>query len=463
MRAISIAEVLTAVNGQLLGDFRQVEAQITSVETDSRKVGPDSLFIPLVGDRFDGHAFLRQALESGAAACLTAKEPDSLVPGKCYIKVESTLKALGDLARYYKEQFPIPFIAVTGSVGKTTTKDMVSAVLGEKFNVLKTEGNFNNDIGLPLTLLRLEESHQIAVVEMGMNHFGEIDYLASILHPDVAVITNIGDAHIENMGSREGTLKAKSEVFAHMSENGFAVLNGDDELLSTLRGTLPCPAVWVGGNNGLEYRALSVETDGEQYVHCDIATPQGEYPVDIPALGGHMIYPMLTAVAIGEHFGMTREEIARGVLRFAPTKMRMNILTRGNGITILDDAYNANPQSMRAAAEVLAKTKSAKKVAVLGDMFELGPLAPTLHAGVGESLAACGIDALVAVGENAEHMARAAEAAGLGEVYWRPTKKEALTVLEQIVSPDTTFLVKASRGMEFEELVAYLKSVTTEP
>ena len=463
MEPISISEILEAVNGRLLGGFSDTGLTLTHVETDSRSITEGSLFVPLVGERFDGHAFINQALESGAAACFTARERDTYLPGKCYIKVDSTQKALRDLARHYKKKFDIPFIGITGSVGKTTTKDMVAAVLGQKFRVLKTEGNFNNEIGLPLTLLRLNREHEICVLEMGMNHFGEIDYLGAIVEPQVAVITNIGDAHIENLGSRENILKAKSEIFAHLPADGFVVLNGDDELLPTLRGKLPFQTVWVGGNPGLEYRALSVESDGERYVHCDVAAPNGEFAVDIPALGGHMIYPMLTAAAVGAHFGMTNEEIAAGVLRFAPTKMRMNIIPRGDGITILNDAYNANPQSMRAAVEVLTKTKSAYKIAVLGDMFELGPLAPTLHAGVGDYLGKSGVNCLVAVGEWSEHMARAAEAAGTPEVYWRPTKKEALTVLEQVVRPDTTVLVKASRGMQFEEIVAFLKTITKEP
>lgn len=463
MEPISISEILEAVNGTLLGEFQDTGMTLTHVETDSRSITEGSLFVPLVGERFDGHAFINQALEAGAAACFTARERESYLPGKCYIKVDSTQKALRDLARHYKKKFSIPFIGITGSVGKTTTKDMVAAVLGEKYRVLKTEGNFNNEIGLPLTLLRLNHEHEICVLEMGMNHFGEIDYLGAIVEPQVAIITNIGDAHIENLGSRENILKAKCEIFAHMPADGFVVLNGDDELLSTLRGTLPYETVWVGGNPGLEYRALSVESDGERYVHCDVASPHGEFAVDIPALGGHMIYPMLTAAAVGAHFGMSNEEIVKGVLRFAPTKMRMNILSRGDSITILNDTYNANPQSMRAAVEVLSKTKSAYKVAVLGDMFELGPLAPALHAGVGDYLGKSGIDCLVAVGEHSEHMAKAAEEAGVPEVYWRPTKKEALTVLEQIVRPDTTVLVKASRGMQFEEIVAFLKTITKEP
>ena len=464
MEPITIREIVAAVDGKLLGEFTALDQTVTHVFTDSRKPDPGALFIPLVGDRFDGHAFINEALEGGAAGCFTQRERESYLPGKFYIKVNSTQKALRDLARWYKKKFPIPFVAITGSVGKTTTKDMVAAVLGERFKVLKTEGNFNNEVGLPLTLLRLNGTHEICVVEMGMNHFGEIEYLSAIVEPDVAVITNIGDSHIENLGSRENILEAKCEIFSHMDpEKSFVILNGDDPLLAGLRPTLPFETVMVGTAEGLEYRATDVSADGEKSVCCHVTTPTTDFAAQIPALGNHMLYPTLTATAVAEHFGMTGEEIARGILRFAPTKMRMNILKRGAGITILNDTYNANPQSMRAAVEVLAKTGSGYKIAVLGDMFELGPFAPNLHAGVGAYLAKAGIDCLLAVGELAEHIYKAAQEAHVADAFWCRTKEEAKPILEQLVRPNATILVKASRGMAFEELVEYLKSITAEP
>ena len=464
MEPMTIREILEAVDGKLLGEFSDLDLTVKHVFTDSRNPDPGALFIPLVGERFDGHAFLNEALEGGAAGCFTQRERESYLPGKFYIKVGSTQKALRDLARHYKQKFRIPFVAVTGSVGKTTTKDMVAAVLGERFKVLKTEGNFNNEVGLPLTLLRLNSNHEICVVEMGMNHFGEIEYLSSIVEPDVAVITNIGDSHIENLGSRENILKAKCEIFSHMDpKKGYVILNGDDPLLEPLRASLPFQSVLVGAAEGLDYRATGVESDGEKSVRCHVRTPRSGFDVEIPALGNHMLYPTLTAAAGAEHFGMTGGEIARGVLRFAPTKMRMNILKRGDGITILNDAYNANPQSMRAAVEVLSKSGGDYKIAVLGDMFELGPFAPTLHAGVGAYLGKAGIDCLVAVGELARHIYDAAKDAMVPQVYWCETKEEAKPILAELVKPNSTILVKASRGMAFEELVDDLKRITKEP
>ena len=463
MEPITIRDILTAVKGRILGEFDNLDLEISRVETDSRTIHEGSLFIPLIGEQFDGHAYITAALEGGAAACFTQRDRESYLPGKCYIRVDHTQRALRDLAIWYKKKFDIPVVAVTGSVGKTTTKDMVAAVLGEHYKVLKTEGNLNTDIGTCRTLFRLDRSYQIAVLEMGMNHPGEIEVMSAIAQPDVCLITNIGDSHIENLGSRENILKAKCEIFSHAKPGCLAVLNGDDPLLRTLEGKLPGPVLWCGGAPGLDYTADHLVSDGTSNVCCEVKTPHISCRVEIPALGSHMIYPTLMAAAVGEHFGVTAEEFRRGVLHFAPTKMRMNILQRGEDITILNDTYNANPQSMRAAVEVLSKTHGSPKIAVLGDMFELGTLAPALHAGIGTYLGKAGIDCLVAVGELAKNIYDAAAAAMVPEVHYCATKEEALPVLAQVVKPHATILVKASRGMAFEELTEYLKSITQEP
>lgn len=463
MEAITLAQLLEAVGGTLLGEFQDLNATVDLVDTDSRNIRPGALFIPLVGERFDGHAYIQSALESGAAGCFTARERESYLPGKFYIKVSSTQKALRDLAIWYKGRFQIPYIAVTGSVGKTTAKDMIASVLGSKYKVLKTEGNFNNNIGLPLTLLRLDHTYEICVLEMGMDRFGEIDYLGDIVKPEAAVITNIGDAHIERLGSREGILKAKCEILPHIRKGGLLVLNGDDELLTTLRGTTPVETVFCGAAEGLEYRGEQTGGDGVSHIHCHMTTPAMCRDMKVPALGAHMIYPSLIATAIGEHFGLTPDEIEEGILQFVPTRMRMNIIHRGDGITILDDTYNANPQSMRAAISVLADAPSSWKVAVLGDMFELGPFAPALHKSVGEYVGRDNIPCLVAVGEMSAHLAQGARDAGVPEVYHCQDKGHAMQVLSQILRPDSTILVKASRGMALEELSAFLKDSTKEP
>ena len=456
MQALTLRQLLEAVNGTLLGDFDDLDAQAVQVSTDSRNITPGCLFIPLEGERFDGHSFIQAALEAGAAGCLTARERESYLPGRFYIKVRSTQRALWELARYYKKLFPIPFIAVTGSVGKTTTKDMTAAVLGARFCVHKTEGNFNNDIGVPLTLLRLEAQHEVCVVELGMDHAGEIDNLARLVEPDMALITNIGDAHIENLGSRENIFKAKCEIFPHLKRDGLAVLNGDDPLLASLEGTLAQRTVFVGEGEGLDYTARDLSSDGAGHLFCRVKTPRSQFEANIPALGSHMIYPTLMAAAVAEALGMAPDEIIRGIGAFLPTKMRMNIVRCKGDIVILNDAYNANPQSMRAAAAVLGDAQGRRKVAVVGDMKELGPGSEQFHRAVGGYFAQAGTDRLIAVGDLARFMAEGARDAGLGQADWFPTLDAARNALSREVRAGVTILVKASRSMAFEKIVDFL-------
>ena len=457
METITVGQLVQAVHGTLLGGAQDLEITVNGVDTDSRDIHPGSLFIPLVGERFDGHAYIASALAAGAAGCLTARERTDYQADKFYIQVANTQRALRDLAAWYKDRFQIPFVGITGSVGKTTAKDMIAAVLSVRYKVLKTEGNFNNNIGLPLTLLRLDHTHQVGVLEMGMDKPGEIDYLSDIVRPEVGVITNIGDAHIEKLGSRENIFKAKCELLPNIRrENGLVVLNADDPMLTTLRDKTPVQAVFCGKAEGADYRAQVTGGDGLSHIHCHITTPRMDREVKIPALGEHMIYPTLIAAAVGEHFGLTPDEIEDGIARFVPTRMRMNVIRREGDITILDDSYNANPQSMRAAISVLADSHSRWKAAILGDMFELGPYAPALHAGVGEYLGKRGIDCLVAVGKLAQNIAQGARTAGVPVVYSCPDKEAAKAVLAQVVRPDSTILVKASRGMALEELTAQL-------
>lgn len=437
------------------------EAAIDLVTTDSREVRPGCIFVAFPGEKFDGHDFAAKALEEGAEYVVLNHPVKDVPAGKCFLCPDS-YRAMMMMGANYRRQFSPKVVGVTGSVGKTTTKDMIAAVLSTRYRVLKTEGNYNNNIGLPLTLLRLDRSCEICVLEMGMDRPGEIDYLGEIVQPDVGVITNIGDAHIERLGSRENIFRAKCELLPHIRPGGLVVLNGDDPMLASLRGRTPVPAVFCGREEGLEYRARRLEGDGDSRILCQMTTPRMDRQVEIPALGEHMIYPALIAAAIGERFGLTQDQIVEGILRFVPTRMRMNILYRGDGIVILDDTYNANPQSMRAAISVLSDRRSQWSIAVLGDMFELGPFAPALHTGVGECLGKARIDCLVAVGELAEHIAQGARNSGVPLVYHCKDKAEAKPVLDQLVRPGSTILVKASRGMELEELTAYLLSITPE-
>lgn len=456
MESLTLRQLLEAVGGTLLGEYKDPDAVFTDVCTDSREIREGALFLPLEGERFDGHSFINTALEAGAVGCITARERENYLPGKFYVKVRSTQRALRDLARYYKERFPIPFVAITGSVGKTTTKDMVAAVLSTRYRVLKTEGNFNNDIGLPLTLLRLDHSHQICVVEMGMDHAGEINYLSELVEPDVGLITNVGDSHIEKLGSREAIFAAKCEIFNHLKQDGLVILNGDDPMLATLRGKLPQRTLFVGSGEGLDYTAYDLESDGATHLNCKVKTPVGQFQAEIPALGAHMVYPTLMAAAVGEHFGMGADEITQGIRAFLPTKMRMNVIRCPGDIVILNDAYNANPQSMRAAAAVLSDAKGRRRVAVVGDMKELGANSESFHRAVGGYFAQAGVDRLIAVGDLARFMAEGAQAAGLEQASYYPNLDEARDTLLRELRSGTTILVKASRSMAFEKIVDFL-------
>mgnify|MGYP002519298062 CR=1 FL=1 len=453
MQPFTVREIEAAVGG-VWWNPREGLPPVEAVSTDSRKIQRGCLFVPLAGDNFDGHRFIDAALDAGAAGCLCAKLPVDLRPDKFYIKVADTRLALKALAKTYREKFSIPFIQITGSVGKTTTKEMIAAVLSARYRVLKTPENYNNDIGTPLTLLQLTPAHQAAVIETGMNHFGEIRYLGELVQPDIAVITNIGDAHIEYLGSREGILRAKSEIFENLKLDGMAVLNGDDALLNTLRP--PFPTIRCGRSSHCGVRVTETQDHGVAGITCDVETEKNTYRLDIPAPGEHMIYSASMAVAIGEKLGLTPEEIVRGVASYEPTGSRMNLVRLTGSRTILDDCYNANPQSVTAALEILAKTECDRKIAVLGDMGELGDLTEQAHYNIGALAAMLGIDQIFAVGTKASKIAEGAEDNG-GQVQHFATKEEALASVRESFTADTAMLVKASHAMHFEWLVEQLR------
>ena len=454
MQPMTVQEITAAVHGVWCNPQKEVPV-VTGVSTDSRKVAPGCLFLPWVGERFDGHDFIDAALSAGAAGCLCARLPQTLRADKFYIKVDDTRLALRALASAYRNRFSIPVVQITGSVGKTTTKEMIAAVLGAKLRVWKTPGNFNNDIGTPLTLLGLGPEHQAAVIETGMNHFGEIAYLGEMVRPDVAVISNIGDAHIEFLGSREGILKAKCEIFTHLRPGGLAVLNGDDSLLNTVQ-----PAVHTlrcGQSEHCGVRISEIADHGVEGITCTVTTEKDIYALTIPAPGTYMAYSASIAVAVGEALGLSREEIIRGVAAYQPAGSRMRVVRLPENRVILDDCYNANPQSVTAALEVLAKTECDRRVAVLGDMGELGELTEQAHYNMGALAAMLGIDVIAAIGTKAAKIADGAAQSG-GEVLYFETKEEALDALRGQLEPGTAMLLKASHAMEFGRLVEKLQA-----
>lgn len=440
-------EICAAVGGTLLQDSG---APVTGVTTDSRAVQPGQLFIPLVGERFDGHAYISKALEGGAAGCLTAAAPETLLPGKLYIQVADTRLALKALASWYRDKFDLPVVQVTGSAGKTTTKEMIASVLSQRYNTLRTEGNFNNDIGAPLTLLRLMPEHQAAVIETGMNHFGEIRYLGEMVRPDIAVITNVGDAHIENLGNtRQGILRAKCEIFENLTPEGIAVLNGDDELLNTV--TLPQTILRCGVGDGCGVRVTDIDDRGLEGVACTVTIEGEHYRLTTSAPGRYMIYPMAMAAAIGRRLGLTGEEIAAGVAAYTTVGSRMHLIRLPGERLVIDDCYNANPQSMAEGLRMLAASPAQHRVAVLGDMGELGQLTAQAHRDMGALTRRLGLTA-VAVGEKMHALTETDP-----QAQWFATVEEAMPAIRQLFTPGTAVLVKASHAMHFERIVKELE------
>ena len=447
MTPCTAREICAAVGGTLLQDSG---APVTGVTTDSRAVQPGQLFIPLVGERFDGHAYISKALDGGAAGCLTAAAPETLLPGKLYIQVADTRLALKALASWYHDKFDLPVVQVTGSAGKTTTKEMIASVLSQRYNTLRTEGNFNNDIGAPLTLLRLMPEHQAAVIETGMNHFGEIRYLGEMVRPDIAVITNVGDAHIENLGNtRQGILRAKCEIFENLTPEGIAVLNGDDELLNTV--TLPQTILRCGVGDGCGVRVTDIDDRGLEGVACTVTIEGEHYRLTTSAPGRYMIYPMAMAAAIGRRLGLTGEEIAAGVAAYTTVGSRMHLIRLPGERLVIDDCYNANPQSMAEGLRMLAASPAQHRVAVLGDMGELGQLTAQAHRDMGALTRRLGLTA-VAVGEKMHALTETDP-----QAQWFATVEEAMPAIRQLFTPGTAVLVKASHAMHFERIVKELE------
>lgn len=447
MTPCTAREICAAVGGTLLQDSG---APVTGVTTDSRAVQPGQLFIPLVGERFDGHAYISKALDGGAAGCLTAAAPETLLPGKLYIQVADTRLALKALASWYRDKFDLPVVQVTGSAGKTTTKEMIASVLSQRYNTLRTEGNFNNDIGAPLTLLRLMPEHQAAVIETGMNHFGEIRYLGEMVRPDIAVITNVGDAHIENLGNtRQGILRAKCEIFENLTPEGVAVLNGDDELLNTV--TLPQTILRCGVGDGCGVCVTDIDDRGLEGVACTVTIEGEHYRLTTSAPGRYMIYPMAMAAAIGRRLGLTGEEIAVGVAAYTTVGSRMHLIRLPGERLVIDDCYNANPQSMAEGLRMLAASPAQHRVAVLGDMGELGQLTAQAHRDMGALTRRLGLTA-VAVGEKMHALTETDP-----QAQWFATVEEAMPAIRQLFTPGTAVLVKASHAMHFERIVKELE------
>ncbi len=447
MIPMTAREIAAAAGGTLYG-----EGMASAVSTDSRSIQPGCLFVPLIGERFDGHSYIDASLSAGAAGCLCARLPEIQRKDRFYILVPDTLLALKNLALAYRGRFCLPVVQITGSVGKTTTKEMAAAVLRRHGETLFTEGNLNNAIGVPLTLLRLSTEHWAAVVESGMDRLGEIRYAGEMIRPDIAVITNIGDVHVELLGSREGILRAKSEIFENLKADGTVILNGDDPLLNKL--DLPFATLRCGYGENCQVHVSEVEDRGFGGVRCAVTTAKAVYHLEIPAFGTHMVYAAAMATAIGELLGLTEEEIIAGVADYQPTGSRLRLIHLSDNRVILDDCYNANPHAMTAMLQVLSKGE--RTVAIMGDMGELGEQAAQIHREMGALARDLGIGFVIAVGKNAKYMA---EGASPLPAKWYPTVDDFLSDLpEEAFQPGTVTGVKASHFMHFERIVEALQN-----
>lgn len=449
MRTMTLAEISGAVNGKLVWGDGTV--QVNSVSTDTRTLKAGDLFIALRGENHDAHNYLDRAVDAGAAALVVEKYAgEGKVP---VIEVKDTLKALQDLAAYNRQQLKVPVIGITGSSGKTTTKDMVSSVLAQKYKVLKTEGNFNNEVGLPLTLLQADETHRVMVVEMAMRGPGEIALLARISSPTGAVITNVGEAHLERLGSVRNIARAKAELLDHIPESGFAVLHKESPYLSGEASRCRGKVIFFGGE-GAEVHALNIRRDGTGNRFTAVYFKE-QAEVFVPVTGFHNVQNALAVIAVAKQMGCSWKEIAEGLARTTFSAMRMEIKEAG-GVTIINDAYNANPSSTKAALQALRETAGKRRaVAVLGNMLELGPGAGEGHFQVGRAAVFRGVQQIITVGDLGEYIAAGAEEAGMpGDSITRcSNNQEALESLTRVLHPGDVVLVKGSRGMHMEEIV----------
>lgn len=461
MKNMTLENIEKACGGRYIGTEAEKKTEVLGVVIDSRQVESGYLFVAIPGEKVDGHKFIPDVFAKGAAAVLSEQQLED--PAGPYILVESTTKALRDLAEYYRKSLAIKVVGITGSVGKTSTKEMIASVLSEKYRVLKTEGNYNNEIGLPLTIFKIRAEHEVAVLEMGISEFGEMHRLATMANPDICVITNIGLCHLENLKTRDGILKAKTESFAHLKKDGIAILNGDDDKLSTVRQVGDKEPVFYGMKEKMEYRedakksvyATGVENLGLYGMQARIHTPEGERDVRIPIPGEHNVYNALAATAVGLSLGLSLDQISSGILKAKTIGGRTNLLNTGS-MTVIDDCYNANPVSMKASIDVLA-TAEGRKIAVLGDMGELGENEKKLHYEVGEYLAKKEIDVLFCAGELSEEIAKAAQKESKTcEVYYFKTRDALLEQLLPFLKKGDTVLVKASHFMEYPKIVKAL-------
>ncbi|MCR5295745.1 MAG: UDP-N-acetylmuramoyl-tripeptide--D-alanyl-D-alanine ligase [Lachnospiraceae bacterium] len=453
MRNLTPENIAASCGGKLLGCGALAGRELSFVTTDSRTAGPGALYIPMKGQR-DGHDFIPAAMKAGAMLTLTERE--EAAAGFPRILVGQCGEAIQRIAEFYRKQFPIPVVGISGSVGKTSTKEMIASVLSQKYKVLKTEGNFNNNLGLPLTVFNLRPEHEIAVLEMGISHFGEMTDLARTARPDTMVITNIGTCHLEFLGDRDGVFRAKTECFPFVSPEGSVVLNGDDDKLSGVREVGGRAPIFYGMSPMYRVYAENEKPLGFKGTLCRIAIDDREFSVRVPFPGRHMVMNALAAAAVGALHGLSDEEIRAGIEGTQALPGRFRVFSNGT-CTVIDDCYNANPMSMKASLETL-KGASERTLAILGDMGELGEKEEELHYEVGCFAGGLGIDQFVTVGTLGEKIREGIlKTDPAADVMACPDTGAALSALPGVIRPGDLVLIKASHFMGFDRLVKALE------
>lgn len=452
-RNIKVCDILRVTNGKLV--IGNEEETIETFSKDSREIHEGDIYLGIKGENFNGGTFFEDAFEKGAKGAIlqeieVTEEQKQKYKNKFIILVEDTVKAMQQIATYKRSLYDIPVVAITGSVGKTSTKDIVASVLSTQFNTLKTEGNYNNHIGVPLTIFKLK-NEEIITVEMGMNHFGELSTLTKIAKPTVAVITNVGTAHIGNLGSRENILKAKLEILEGLDKEGYVVINNDNDLLHKwyLENKENYKIITYGIENESDFMAEDIISKEDESTYT---LKNKNVKVKVPVGGDHFVQNSLCAIAVGSIFNISLEKMIEGIKNFKLTKKRMDISTLKNDITVINDYYNANYDSMKAAIEYLGKLQDKRRIAVLGDMLELGEFSKMLHENVGKEVAKNNIDILITVGNEAKYIASKAKEK-IKEVIECDSNEEAAELINKIKQSNDCILLKASNGMHFGEIL----------
>lgn len=450
MKNVSVSEAALMCGGKLI-NCKNADAELTSVCIDSRLASEGSMFAAFKGERVDGHDYIAKAFSQGAVCCLAERVPEGT--DGTVILVDSVEKAIKRFAGLYRARFNIPVIGIAGSVGKTTAKEMIASVLSEKFNVLKTEKNLNNELGVPLTIFRINPEHDAAVIEMGISDFGEMSRLAQMVRPTMAVYTLIGHAHLERLHDRNGVLKAKTEMLEYMPVDGTVFLNGDDDLLASYN-SLQNRVLYGTGVNA-DVRAENISIDGVKSVSADVVCGERRFRVSVPAYGQHMVYAALEGAAVGIKMGLSDEEIIQGISCYETVGRRANIIDTGF-ITLIDDCYNANPDSVKCGIDSMPDGEG-RRVCILGDMLEMGENMEKLHSEIGTYAAAHGVQLLISCGERSMNTHLAAKKLIHAEHF--SANSELINKLPELIKNGDTVLVKASHSMNFDEISEFLKSL----